>query len=344
MEKAQLRTLAKAGLRLARQFMYYSNFSPMPFRIQVDLTDRCNFLCPTCSKWKVKPGEEMSALEWRNVFMKLRNKTLTGRISFGGGEVTLREDLFDIIRYAKEAGLSVSMVTNGFLLTDEMLREFEKVGLDGLVISLNGVNRETHDPTRGVKGSFDKIMSVLSRVNQFNLKINIETIILGTNIEEIVPLAKLVKKKNLYGIHYQCFADVNAHYALIKGKMPSAPDDWYKKNELWIKDPTRAAAVIRQLIQMQGAGYPILNPTDQLRKMIQYYTAPQSVKEIKCLGGISTFYVDPYGDVRLCYGFEPIGNIKFKEPLGLWNSSKAREIRRKTKQCDNMCRLLNNNY
>ncbi len=344
MEKAQLRTLVKTGLRLARSFMYYSNFSPLPFRIQVDLTDRCNFLCPTCSKWKVKPGIEMSSSEWREIFMKLRNKTLTGRISFGGGEVTLREDLCDLIRYAKDAKLSVSMVTNGFLLTDEMLHEFEKAGLDSLVISLNGVNRDTHDPSRGIDGSFDRIMSILSRVDRFNLKINIETIILGTNIEEIIPLARMVKEKKLYGIHYQCFVDVGAHYALIKDKMSDVPDDWYEKNEFWIKDPARTAAVIRQLIDMQSNGYPILNPTDQLKKMIQYYTSPQSVKELKCLGGISTFYVDPYGEVRLCYGFESIGNIKDSKPLTLWNSSKAREIRRKTKKCDKMCRLLNNNY
>lgn len=346
MQNAHLRTLVKSGLRQARYLMYYTNFCPFPFRLQVDLTDRCNFLCPTCSKWKVKPdkGKEMTALEWRDIFMKLKNKTLTHRIAFGGGEVTLRNDLCDIIRYAGEAGLSTSMVTNGFLLNHDLLKGLEEAGLEGLVISLNGVKRETHDPTRGVKGSFDKIMSILPTLNRYKFKANLETIIMGVNIDEIVPLARLAKDQGLYGIHYQVLADVNAHYALIEDSMPEGAPDWYEESALWIKDPAKAARVLRQLIDMQNNGYSILNPQGHLKKMIRYYTAPESVKDFVCLGGVSTFYVDPYGEVRICYGFDPIGNIRGSDPMALWRSGRAGAIRRQVKTCDRMCRLLNNNY
>jgi MoaA/NifB/PqqE/SkfB family radical SAM enzyme len=344
MQNAHLRTLVKTGLRQARYFMYYTNFCPFPFRVQVDLTDRCNFLCPTCSKWKVKPGKELTGEEWREVFMKLKNKTLTRRIAFGGGEATLRKDICDIIRYAREAGLSTSMVTNGFLLNQELLKGLDEAGLEGLVISLNGVERETHDPTRGVEGSFDKIMSVLPTLKAYNFKANLETIIMGVNIDQIVPLARFAKEQGLYGIHYQVLADVNAHYALIKDSMPEGASDWYEESSLWIRDPGKAVRAIRQLIQMQKNGYAILNPPGHLKKMIRYYTAPDSVKDLACLGGVSTFYVDPYGEVRICYGFDPIGNIKESDPIALWRSGRARAIRRNVKKCDRMCRLLNNNY
>ena len=287
----------------------------------------------------------MSTGEWRGTLLKLKNRTLTRRITFCGGEATLRKDLYDLIRYAtQEAGLSVSVVTNGFLLTDKMLREFERAGLDGLVISLNGIKKETHDTSRGIDGSFGKIMSMLPKLRHYDLKINLEAIIMGTNIDEIVYLAKLAKDNGLYGIHYQVLADVNAHYVLVNEKMPEMANDWYRENRFWIKDPAKTARVIQELIDMQKRGYPILNPTDQLRKMIRYYTAPQTVREIECLGGISTLYIDPYGEVRLCYGFESIGNIKEKNPLKLWRSPKARMIRRRIRRCDKMCRLLNNNY
>ena len=344
MKKARLKTIVKAILRLVKHGMYYTNITPMPFRILADLTDRCNFRCPTCSKWRVKPGDEMDTLEWRKILMKFKNKTLTRRISFAGGEATLRKDLYDLIRYAKEVNLNVTVVTNGFLLSEDMLKGFEEVGLDGLVISLNGIKKETHDPSRGVEGSFDKIRSILPELKRFNLEINLETIIMGTNLDELIPLARLAKDNGLYGIHYQVLADVSAHYALVNKKMPDMADDWYNENRFWIKDPVKASRVIQQLINLQKNGYPILNPTDQLTKMIRYYSAPQTIKEIKCLGGLSSFYIDPYGDVRICYGFEPIGNIRESDPLSLWRSQKARVIRRQIKQCDNMCRLLNNNY
>lgn len=344
MRKSQLKTIAKTALRSARYGMYYTNFTPMPFRIYADLTDRCNFRCPTCSKWRVKPGNEMDTLKWREIFSSLKNRTLTRRISFAGGEATLRNDLCDLIGYAKAADLNVTVVTNGFLLSERMLGNFETAGLDGLVISLNGIKRETHDPTRGVEGSFDRIQSLLPELHRFNLEINLETIVMGTNLNELIPLAELVREHGLYGIHYQALAGVNAHYALVSKKMPEVEDNWQDEDRFWIKDPFNASRVIHRLIDLQKRGYPILNPTNQLRRMIQYYQKPENIQDMKCLGGVSSLYIDPYGDVRVCYGFEPVGNAIETDPIKLWRSPKATAIRRKIKQCDKMCRLLNNNY
>ncbi|MDQ1239791.1 MAG: hypothetical protein QG577_1977 [Thermodesulfobacteriota bacterium] len=344
MEIAQVKTVGKAALRAVKQGMYYTNITPMPFRILADLTDRCNFRCPTCSKWRVKPGEEMTTSDWKEVLAKLKNKSLTGRISFAGGEATLRPDLCELIKYAKESRLNVTVVTNGFLLTEKLLREFERAGLNGLVVSLNGVNRATHDESRGVSGSFDRIMNILPIMSKFRYEVNLETIIMETNLEQLILLVKLSKQYDLYGIHFQALGDVGAHYALINHKMPDAAHDWYKEARFWIRNPAKASQVLNQLIRMQKDGYRILNPSHQLKRMIQYYSAPETIKEMKCMGGVSSLYIDPYGEVRVCYGFEPIGNIRESEPLTLWRSNGAREIRRKVKHCDKMCRLLNNNY
>jgi MoaA/NifB/PqqE/SkfB family radical SAM enzyme len=63
-----------------KRVMYYTGFSPLPLRINAAVTNRCNFFCPTCSKWRQKKGEEMTAREWwKGVFKKLKGKALTRR-------------------------------------------------------------------------------------------------------------------------------------------------------------------------------------------------------------------------------------------------------------------------
>ena len=61
---------------------------------------------------------------------------------------------------------SVSVITNGLLLTPEVIDRLTPYGLRGVKITLDG-DRETHDrmrPLRGRQGTFDKIIANLRRV------------------------------------------------------------------------------------------------------------------------------------------------------------------------------------
>lgn len=321
--------------------MYHTGFSPLPLRINAALTDRCNFSCPTCSKWGQKPSKEMTAGEWKNIFKKLKGKALTHRATLTGGEPLLRHDILDIISYAKNSGFYISLITNGSLLNEKKLKALEKAGVDNLVVSLNGSAARTHDPTRGVKGSFDHIVSILPKFQHFNIKTNIETIIMGTNIDELEILAEWAKERRLHGIVYQALADRRVHYSFQNKKMADIPPDWRESDPFWAKDPERIAGAIEALIQKQKQGYPILNAKNQLKKMIEYYRDPAAVKKMICLGGVSNLFITPSGRMRLCHGLEPIGDIKKDPPARTW-FLKAGKIRKQAKTCENMCRLLNN--
>jgi MoaA/NifB/PqqE/SkfB family radical SAM enzyme len=340
MKTVTLKKMVRAG----KYIMYYSNFSPKPLRIQVDLTDRCNFLCPTCSKWKVKTTGELSTQDWKTVLWKLKGASFSDRITFSGGEALLRKDVIEIVQYAKELGFYVLLISNGFLLTPDKLKTFEEIGLDNLVISLNGINEKTHDASRGVNGSWKRIMTLIPRLKEYDFKSTIETILMGTNVCEIIEMVKMVKENGLYGISFQVLADDKAHYALISDKMENAPRNWYEEDRFWIKDPDKITRVIEELIVMQKQGYPILNDNLQLRSMTEYYLNPQDVCKTKCLAGVGNLNVDPYARVRICYGFEPVGNILEEDPVKIWRSREAQRVREKIKRCGKMCRLLNNNF
>ena len=60
------------------------------------------------------------------------------RLGFQGGEPLLHPDIVELVRYAKSLGFyRVSMSTNGFLLTRELVADFERAGLDSLQISVD---------------------------------------------------------------------------------------------------------------------------------------------------------------------------------------------------------------
>jgi MoaA/NifB/PqqE/SkfB family radical SAM enzyme len=286
----------------------------------------------------------MNTEEWKKILDKLSGKVLTRRIAFCGGEPLMRRDLASVLAYAKEREFYTSVVTNGFLLNLEMMKCFEGARLDNLVISLNGTDADTHDSSRGVGGSYERIMKILPALKNYSIKTNLQTIIMGTNVDQLIPLAELTKKHHVYGIIYQVLADAKAHYPLVKKEMEKSEDDWYHNEPFWVKEPESVAAAIKALLDKQQQGCPILNSRTQLKAMIRYYVQPESIKDMACLSGVSNFLIDPCGDVRLCYGFEPVGNICRENTMAIWFSEKAREVRKKIKHCERMCRLLNNNF
>ena len=76
------------------------------------------------------------------------------RVTFGGGEPLLREDIFEILAYGKERGLSMSLATNGTLLGEETACRLRECGVTEVMIPIDGTKR-SHDWLRG-KNSFER--------------------------------------------------------------------------------------------------------------------------------------------------------------------------------------------
>ncbi len=91
-----------------------------PLCASLRLTDSCNFRCIHCL---YSDGEYSSVndLTTKQV-LKLADELIKAGVAFiqiTGGEVFLRPDIIDIIRKFKESNVSVTLLTNGSLLSDE---------------------------------------------------------------------------------------------------------------------------------------------------------------------------------------------------------------------------------
>ncbi|MCK5160827.1 MAG: radical SAM protein [Candidatus Aureabacteria bacterium] len=134
----------------------------------VELTNRCNMNCPICITNVPSMGFEFEPdMEYfKLIFEDLSKLDPKPSIQLFGGEPTVREDLFDIIRLAKSYGLSVRVVTNGLKLADK--KYCEKLIEEGvsILISFDGFNKKMYEMFRGMPEALDLKLKALENLAQ----------------------------------------------------------------------------------------------------------------------------------------------------------------------------------
>ena len=333
--------------QMSKRAMHRLGIVPPPFRISIDITDRCNFRCPTCSKWRGAPSREELALdEWKLAFEKLRGVPLLREIAIAGGEPFAHPDIFEILELAKQQGLRIVLISNGWFVDAEVLKRVGDIGLDCMMVSLNSLLESVHDESRGTAGSYERIMDLIeiwqSQVRMTDL--SLLTIVMEANCGGLVNLTRFVREKGLSGIMFQVLLPTEVHYPFAREpSMPQTAATWYEHDPRWVRSLETLRQQVSELHVMQGQGYPILNPPSQLGRFTLYYEDPRGACRVPCLGTLSRIHIDPLGQLRLCYGYPPIGNILRDAQRHVWRSEQSREIRQASRKCARLCRMLNCN-
>ncbi len=151
-------------------------------RVTVLTTLQCNFACDYCYQGERGggvPASQRMSLEtagrvarWvKRELARVRPQRLV--LTFFGGEPLLNAPaMFDIAERchaaARAAGTeqAITLITNGLLLTPEVVERLLPLGLCGVKVTLDG-DREAHDrarPLRGGQGTFDRIVENMRRV------------------------------------------------------------------------------------------------------------------------------------------------------------------------------------
>ena len=108
----------------------------------------------------------------------------------GGWPYTL-----SVLRSARDAGVSRSLITNGTLLADRT-DALADVGLDSLFVSLDGVGK-FHDQTRGVEGAFEAAVRGLSAASSnpgLRDRIGIASIIQARRLHYLRGMPELLER------------------------------------------------------------------------------------------------------------------------------------------------------
>jgi MoaA/NifB/PqqE/SkfB family radical SAM enzyme len=137
---------------------------------------RCNLSCAYCNEYdKVsKPVATEDMLRRIDLLAALG----TGIVTFSGGEPLLHPDLDEMIRRIRSHGIIATLITNGYLLSPERIKQLNRAGLEQLQISIDNVQPD--EISKKSLKVLDKKLQWLADYAEF--EVNINTVI-GAGIE-----------------------------------------------------------------------------------------------------------------------------------------------------------------
>lgn len=318
-----------------------------PLDVLCEITYNCNLKCPTCFRWTSGQDEnELGTGEWKDIITGLKKWLGTFFLSFSGGEPFLRKDILDIVSFASEKGILVSAISNGSLIDRPFAEKIISSGLDVLSLSLNSLDPVTHNKLRGTDRSFHDVMSAAGNLkDRGGMRLMLNTTIVRSNINELIDLVEFAKAEGLDGINLQPLMEASAFPLYDKdGRTEKYPEGKFY-HEIG-KEMRNVDEVFRRLIAMKEKGYPINNSVKHLNLIAGYLKNPgnPALSEAFCRIGAKNFFIDPFGNVRICSVMEPVGNIAKEAPARIWNSAKTQEQRRMIRDCRKVCRLMSCNF
>ena len=113
-----------------------------------------------------------------------------------GGEPLLRPDIFELIEHGRAKGLRITLSTNGTLITPEVARRIEELGVSYVGISLDGIGR-TNDMFRGHKGAFDKAMAGFRNCKAVGQRAGLRMTLTRRNCQDLDGIFDFIEAENI---------------------------------------------------------------------------------------------------------------------------------------------------
>jgi radical SAM protein with 4Fe4S-binding SPASM domain len=117
-----------------------------------------------------------------------------------GGEPLFRPDIFDIARYASDAGLIVALATNGTLIDADVARQIKEAGVRRVSVSFDGADAFTHDTFRGA-GAFDQALEGMAQLQRVGVPYQINTTVARHNVHQMPETLALAQELQAVALH-----------------------------------------------------------------------------------------------------------------------------------------------
>lgn len=181
--------------KVAARMYELADKNRIPVIAVLELTWRCNLKCRHCylaEKDRSRAGsetEELTTSEWKEVIAELAEMGCL-YLTFSGGEVFLRQDIVELVSYARNLAFDVSIFTNGTLIDDNKAHALSEAGVSRVEISLYG-RAATHDHVTGVSGSFERSLNALKTLKNCGVSVGIKCPLMTFNFEDYPYLVEL---------------------------------------------------------------------------------------------------------------------------------------------------------
>ena len=170
------------------------DFNTSPYVVIWEMTRACDLACVHCraAAQSRRSNFELSSAEGFRLIDQI--KELNPKVFvITGGDPLKRDDLYEMIAYAKKVGLEPSVTPSATpLLTPEAIDKMKEHGVARLAISLDASNAAAHDAFRRVDGSFDLTIRAIRAAQKNNIPIQINSTVSRRTVHDMERLANLL--------------------------------------------------------------------------------------------------------------------------------------------------------
>lgn len=293
-------------------------------------TIRCNLTCAHCRRIESDDTahRDLSTEQAKDLIEQLaelgRGQPMMPVLVFSGGEPLCRDDLYELIGFAKSLGITPALATNGTLIDATIAGQIRDSGVARVSVSLDGATPEVHDRLRQLTGSFEKAIEGIRHLHETKVPFQINITLTKHNAGQLEDIYELAKSLGAVAVHIFMLVPVGCGQSLAETDMLSPQE--YEKKLLEI-----SALDNRSEIQMKVTCGPHYERV--IRQKGLHITRPQTGGTVPgrgghgkaskgCLAGLGVLFVGHQGDVFPC-GYLPVhcGNVLEQKLSDIWYKS-----------------------
>ncbi len=215
-------------------------------KLYLEPTTRCNLACRTCIRNVWSDAEDTMDMDtFQHLMQGVQDLPRLERVVFTAfGEPLSHPQILEMIAAVRQRDIAVTIGSNGLLLDAAMSRQLVRLGVDRIVISVDGVRPETYADVRGavlsqVLGNIRALNEAKSELGSLAPALGIEFVVLKSNFSELRDLAALASQLNAARVlvsNVLCYTE-DMREQMLYGYEPRSTFDaagWPVKTGAWV--------------------------------------------------------------------------------------------------------------
>ena len=148
--------------------------------IHIEVANACNERCVHCYIPNECKDSMMEPALFYRIIEEGRKMNII-HVTLSGGEPLIHKDILSFLKRCRELDLSVNVLSNLTLLTDNIIFEMKKNPLLSVQVSIYSMNAAVHDSITKINGSFEKTLSGVLRLCEEGVPVQISCPIIKQN-------------------------------------------------------------------------------------------------------------------------------------------------------------------
>lgn len=285
--------------------------------LTIELTKRCNEVCVHCYlPEKDKKNGTFLPLNKLKGIMDEAAKIGLLQVTFTGGEPLLHPDFFEILRYAREKDLMVSLLSNLTLVSSEHIALFKEINLNSTQVSLYSLVADTHDFITRLPGSYKNTMNAIQLFLKNDIPVSISCPVINKNYHHFHEVLNWAREN-----HISASTDLDL----------SAQTDYDTVNLEYATTPEQNKELLQNMLQHDKSWQDAI-----LNGYAQGVKTKDDLEQPPCSVGNDSLYISSEAYVYLCSSWQSfkiadLNEISLKEAWDNKNPKIAelRKIKRK---------------